>query len=94
MGKPTASQPKGKHVYKKSKSSAHDGECVEVSLPEWRKSTHSLPNGDCVEVAGSEGMVLVRHSKQREPVIAFTPPEWAAFLAGVKGDEFDLTVTE
>jgi len=35
--------------------------------------------------------VLVRDSKDREgPVLSFSPDEWAAFTAGVRGGEFDL----
>jgi predicted DNA-binding transcriptional regulator YafY len=47
--------------------------------------------GDCVEVGRSaEGGVLVRDSKNRDqPPLAFTPEEWAAFVAGVKAGEFD-----
>jgi hypothetical protein len=36
--------------------------------------------------------IAVRDSKQRGggPVLEFTATEWAAFLAGVRGGEFDL----
>ena len=58
---------------------------------EWRKSTLSTTNG-CVEVAVVGDRIAVRDSKQRGggPVLEFTATEWAAFLAGVRGGEFDL----
>lgn len=58
---------------------------------EWRKSTLSTTNG-CVEVAVSGDRVAVRDSKQqgRGPVLEFTAVEWEAFIAGVRGGEFDL----
>lgn len=48
-------------------------------------------NGQCVEVAFVPGWVGVRDTKQHGtgPVLAFTADEWAAFLAGVRNDEFD-----
>ena len=56
----------------------------------WFKSTKSGGNGNCVEVAFvGGGMVAVRDSKDRSgPVLTFTGPEWAAFLAGVQDNEF------
>jgi Domain of unknown function (DUF397) len=55
------------------------------------KSSYSA-SGTCVEVArGSNGRVLVRHSRDRSgPYLSFTESEWKAFLRGVKDDEFDL----
>lgn len=58
----------------------------------WKKSTWS-DIGNCVEVAvAADGSVGVRDSKQRGsgPVLEFTPSEWEAFVAGVRGGEFDL----
>ena len=59
---------------------------------EWRKSTLSTTNG-CVEVAFVGERIALRDSKQqgRGPVLEFTATEWAAFLAGVRGGEFDLS---
>ena len=59
---------------------------------EWRKSSFSTTNG-CVEVAVVGDRIAVRDSKQRGggPVLEFTAIEWAAFLAGVRGGEFDLS---
>jgi hypothetical protein len=63
----------------------------EQSRVEWRKSTLSTTNG-CVEVAVVGDRIAVRDSKQegRGPVLEFTAVEWDAFLAGVRGGEFDL----
>jgi len=65
---------------------------MDVSIAIWRKSSYSGGNGGgCVEIAASPGQVLVRDSKDREgPVLSFSPDEWAAFTAGVRGGEFDL----
>ena len=58
----------------------------------WRKSSYSGTNG-CVEVErlpDGDG-VLVRDSKRlSSPTLYFTMHEWRAFLAGVRGGEFDL----
>jgi hypothetical protein len=55
----------------------------------WRKSTASA-SSDCVEVAFTGKAVLVRHSHHPSgPVLTFSRPAWAAFLAGVRNGEFD-----
>jgi hypothetical protein len=47
----------------------------------WRKSSYSTATGNCVEVAPAPDGVLVRHSKHpTSGEIAFSHPEWAAFL--------------
>jgi len=52
--------------------------------PSWRTST------ECVAVAFVDDCVLVRHSKDPAgPVLAFTLPEWRAFLIGATNGEFD-----
>ena len=62
---------------------------VDLRSATWQKSSHSGNNG-CVEVAFVEDRVAVRHSKQHGgPVLVFTAHEWAAFLRGVRGGEFD-----
>jgi Domain of unknown function (DUF397) len=67
---------------------------AELSGAKWRKSTAS--GGDnCAEVAFVAGGVLMRHSHHpSEAVLAFSPSEWTAFLAGVRNGEFDLTKSD
>jgi hypothetical protein len=58
----------------------------------WRKSSYSANGANCVEVASNlPGVVAVRDSKDRHgPALVFAPDEWRAFVAGVRGNEFDL----
>ncbi len=61
----------------------------------WHISTWSDGNGgSCVEagpLADGSGRVAVRHSRDRGgPVVVYTRAEWEAFLAGVRGGEFDF----
>jgi len=66
---------------------------MDLSSAEWRKSTKSQGgSANCVEVARNlPGAIAVRDSKNRTgPALIFTPDEWAAFIGGVKGGEFDL----
>lgn len=58
----------------------------------WHKSSFSNGNGgNCVEVATlPDGGYAVRNS--RDPggaMLTFTVDEWMAYVAGVKGGEFD-----
>ena len=56
----------------------------------WRTSTRSQDT-NCVEVAYSGGEVRVRDTKNREAaLVAVSPDDWRAFIAGVKVGEFDL----
>ncbi|WP_432095828.1 DUF397 domain-containing protein [Streptomyces sp. bgisy100] len=57
------------------------------SRPAWTKSSHSSNDGpECVEVAATPGTVLVRDSKDQDgPRLAFTPPEWEAFVSFAGG---------
>jgi hypothetical protein len=67
---------------------------MDLTGAEWRKSSWSGGNGgDCVEVARNLlGVVAVRDSKDPDgPKLAFTPDEWRAFAAGIRGGEFDLS---
>lgn len=54
----------------------------------WRKARRSNSSGNCVEVGIAPGrrVVGVRDSKQhgRGPVLEFTAPTWAAFLASIR----------
>jgi Domain of unknown function (DUF397) len=66
---------------------------AELSGAVWRKSTRSGNGGNsCVEVAKNlSDVVGVRDSKDRSgPALVFAAEAWTAFLAGVKGGEFDL----
>ena len=64
---------------------------TELTGAVWRTSSRSNDQGLCVEVATNlPGVVAVRDSKDRSgPVLAFTPSEWSAFIAGVKNGKFD-----
>ncbi len=57
----------------------------------WRTSSFS-GGANCVEVATIPGYIGVRDTKLGEagPVLAFTPVEWQAFLAGVRAGEFEV----
>lgn len=63
-----------------------------ISTEGFRKSTFS-GNGGCVEVRlRPDGMILLRDAKDvSRPEHEFTAREWAAFIAGVKVGEFDLS---
>lgn len=64
----------------------------DFSSADWITSSLSGPNsGQCVEIAFAPGWIGVRDTKQhgQGPVLAFTPAEWAAFVAGVRAGEFD-----
>lgn len=55
----------------------------------WRKSAVSAAS-NCAEVAFVGDSVLMRHSRNPSgPVLSFSQAEWAAFVAGVRGGEFD-----
>ncbi|SET50947.1 DUF397 domain-containing protein [Nonomuraea wenchangensis] len=59
----------------------------------WRTAS-ACNAGSCVEVAplADGGGVLVRDGKDPDgPSLRFDGDEWAAFLAGVRAGEFDLT---
>jgi hypothetical protein len=63
--------------------------CVEAA---WFKSSYSQGQNSCVETAAAPaGTIYLRDSKlgDSSPILAFSPDEWAAFLAGVKHGEFD-----
>ncbi|GAA2063400.1 hypothetical protein GCM10009839_88370 [Catenulispora yoronensis] len=64
----------------------------DLSGAAWRKSSHSNGATNCVEVARlSDGSVGVRHSRRPDgAVIVYSRSEWAAFLAGVKAEEFEV----
>ena len=65
---------------------------LDLSRARWRKSTRSNGQNACVEVAKIEDRVAVRDSKNPNgAVLVFAGPEWAIFLQGVHGGEFDLS---
>ncbi|MDX6393695.1 MAG: hypothetical protein QOJ73_4758 [Streptosporangiaceae bacterium] len=66
---------------------------LDLSRAAWHKSSHSSQDGNCVEVASNlPGAVAVRDSKDLHgPALIFTPGEWRAFAAGIRGGEFDLS---
>jgi hypothetical protein len=53
------------------------------------KSSYCGTNA-CVEVAQAGNSVFIRDNEKPDKIIEFTLPEWAAFLAGVKNNEFDI----
>jgi hypothetical protein len=56
----------------------------------WHKSSFSGPDG-CVSVRWDGARIQVRDDKDPQgSVLVFDRREWAAFLAGVHNDEFDL----
>jgi len=60
----------------------------------WIKATRSGNSGNCVEMRGHAGAVEVRDTKAHGsgPTLAFTKAEFAAWLDGAKGGEFDHLV--
>lgn len=68
--------------FKSSYSGDSSGDCIEVAVT-WHKSSYSGASGDnCVEIAACPGTVHVRDSKDKEgPQLAFSPDEWARFVA-------------
>ncbi len=61
----------------------------------WRKSTACDVGATCVWVDIDPESVRVGHAAVVAgtgdcPLLRFTHSEWAAFLAGVRGGEFDL----
>ncbi|NRQ31378.1 DUF397 domain-containing protein [Nonomuraea sp. NN258] len=66
---------------------------IQPTKAAWRKSSFCNGAAACVEVAPlPDGSVALRDSKDQDgPVLVFTPAEWAAFTAGVRDGEFDVT---
>ncbi|MFG1918282.1 DUF397 domain-containing protein [Micromonospora sp. NPDC048898] len=56
----------------------------------WKTSTRSN-EGNCVEVATPPPIVMVRDSKDRQgPVLSFGAGQWAGFVRGIKGGNFNV----
>ncbi|MFG2072036.1 DUF397 domain-containing protein [Nonomuraea maritima] len=66
---------------------------IHTKVVAWQKSSFCNGASACVEVAPlADGNVALRDSKEQDgPVLVFTPAEWAAFTAGVREGEFDLS---
>lgn len=64
---------------------------MDLTHAEWKTSSRSGGNGNCVEAAlNLPEVVAVRDTKNRDgAVLAFSRAEWLAFIAGIKGNEFD-----
>jgi hypothetical protein len=61
---------------------------------QWHKAEASNGASDCVEVMETDGGgFLVRDTKDNGTgaTLSFTRGEWAAFLTGVKSEEFEPT---
>ena len=68
------------------------GTRMEFADHEFRKSS-SCPPGRwaCVEVAMRKGVVAVRNTTDlSKTTLYYTDKEWAAFIGGVKKNEFEL----
>jgi hypothetical protein len=62
----------------------------ELARVSWFKASASNGGTGCVEVAHLESWTVVRDSKNPDgPVHCYTPHEWACFLDGAQGGEFD-----
>ena len=56
----------------------------------WIKASASNQQGACVEVRHHDGAIEIRDTKDRSgPVLRFTRAEFAAWLDGARGGEFD-----
>jgi hypothetical protein len=71
----------------------HNG-MLATLLPEltWHKSGRSNPSGNCVELAElpDRSGIAVRNSRDPDgPVLIYTLPEIAAFIAGIRDGDFD-----
>ncbi|GAA1273176.1 hypothetical protein GCM10009609_40330 [Pseudonocardia aurantiaca] len=56
---------------------------------QWIKASSSWGVDACVELAADGDLVAVRHSRNPQVVIHYSPAEFAAFLQGAKDGEFD-----
>jgi hypothetical protein len=67
---------------------------IDIKMAAWQKSSFCNGASGCVEVTPlADGQVALRDGKTQDgPVLVFTPSEWDAFTAGVRGGEFDLAV--
>ena len=62
----------------------------ELDHAAWFKASASNGGTGCVEVAHLASWTVIRDSKNPDgPVHCYTPHEWACFLDGARGGEFD-----
>lgn len=63
---------------------------IDLSRAVWRTASYTNGTGACVEVASLDGGCwVVRDTKDRAgPVLTVTSGEWAAFITGVRADDF------
>jgi len=64
---------------------------MSIDPAQWVKARRSGSTGDCVEMRRHDGTVEIRDTKDHGagPTLHFTPAEFAAWLDGAKGGEFD-----
>ncbi len=61
-----------------------------MSSTPWIKASASDAQGSCVELRRHDDVIEVRDTKDRSgPVLRFTRAEFAAWLDGARGREFD-----
>jgi Domain of unknown function (DUF397) len=67
---------------------------VNTETTPWIKAKLSDTGASCVEQRRHDGMIEVRDTKDRGKglVLRFTPAEFAAWLHGARGGEFDHLV--
>lgn len=71
-------------VWRKSRYSGVNENCVEVSLTSWRKSSYSGGRENCIEVSDLPDTSAVRDSLHpQDSVLPFSSAEWAVFVAGL-----------
>lgn len=79
-----------RRIWRRSRYSGANENCVEVSLPHWRKSSHSGQHNNCLEVADLPSTTALRDSKHPDAaVLTFPATEWGAFVASLNREEFE-----
>ena len=72
-----------------SLNSVHEPEMAATS---WRRSSFCY-SGECVEVTASDGVILVRDSKQPGGAIQrYSADEWRSFVRAVKSGALSFTL--
>lgn len=79
-----------RRIWRRSRYSGANENCVEVSLPHWRRSSYSGQHDNCFKVASLPGSTAVRDSKHPDAaVLTFPVAEWRAFVASLNREEFE-----